>query len=134
MDEQELSIAGSVTSEKVFSHNMDVESVSPDDLNALTPMPISPLDSVAVILCGAGAVMLAILAFWRIERRLRGIDAALRSEESEAIREAAKATEMEWRMWLVSFSSFGIGYTWGMQFSRATGLFKVRVRSLEATK
>lgn len=105
---------------------MDVESVSPDDLNALTPMPISPLDSVAVILCVAGAVMLAILAFWSIERRLRGIDVALRSEESEAMREAAEATEMEWRMWLVSFSSFGIGYTWGMQFSRATGLFKVR--------
>jgi len=126
MDEQELRIAGGFKSEVYFTQNMDVESVSPDDLNALTPMPISPLDSVAVILCVAGAVMLAILAFWSIERRLRGIDAALHSEKSDAVREAAKATEMEWRMWLVSFSSFGIGYTWGMQFSRATGLFKVR--------
>ena len=111
-----------------YANEMDVESASPDDLNALTAFSISPLDLMAVVLCVVGAAMLAVLAFGSVERGLRGIDAALRTGDSLAVREAAKATEMEWRMWLVSFSSFGIGYTWGMQFSRATGLFKVRVQ------
>jgi solute carrier family 45 protein 1/2/4 len=31
---------------------------------------------------------------------------------------------MSYRMWVVAFSSFGIGYTWAMQFCRGTGLFK----------
>ena len=48
----------------------------------------------------------------RLARRVRDGDA--KGSEAEA----------SFRMWVVAFSSFGIGYTWAMQFCRGTGLFK----------
>jgi hypothetical protein len=40
------------------------------------------------------------------------------------LKNATTEADRKYTMWMVSFSSFGIGYTWGMQFARVAGLYQ----------